>query len=124
MATGKEYRKITCSELKRGAVSDGFVPVSKAQVGNYSGPNKPCRYVALAVTPQNISEFEQDYHWFRLMKRGIDAGARRAAWWHKPGSLPVLKTDWADKPIMDVDKANRGPYTKMCGYFKYCLEVL
>jgi len=119
-----DYSK--CDALVESAKKDGLQPVTKDQVGDYSGPNVSCRYVALTIAgPQgNIS----DFHWFRLMRTEVEDTFnkdKKEVWYHKPGSNYVMKTDFNGKtiPKNGLEESNRGPYDIMCGYFKHCVLV-
>jgi hypothetical protein len=67
--------------------------------------------IALIVDP------ERDYHFLREDPDGY--------WSHKPGALPVKRTDASDRPIIRPDRAlflykeSKDPlmYTDFCGYF-------
>ena len=67
--------------------------------------------IALIVDPK------RDYHFLRQDPDGY--------WSHKPGALPVKRTDASDRPILRPDRAlfiykdSKDPlmYTDFCGYF-------
>jgi hypothetical protein len=67
--------------------------------------------IALIVDPK------RDYHFLRQDPDGY--------WSHKPGALPVKRTDASDRPILRPDRAlflyrgTKDPllYTDFCGYF-------
>lgn len=61
-----------CSGIVQSSISDGLIPVKSNEIGQYDGSLNTCHYVALAITAANASRWEQDFHWFRLMKPGVD----------------------------------------------------
>jgi hypothetical protein len=111
---------LTCAEAVQHSIADGLQMISKAEVGT----DETYRYVALVVAPY------QDYHWFRRLNPKIDFKhdledpntrhlvPNETVWWHKPGSEKLMKVDWSGNTIYDIETADRGNYTDVCGYFK------
>lgn len=87
---------LNCEGVSRAAVEDGL----KRMTNTCS----PCHHkVALVIAPGS------DYHWYRQ--------DQNAYWSHKPGVTPATNLDNSQNIITDLATANRGPYTKFCGYF-------
>jgi hypothetical protein len=109
-----------CTDVGRGAVSDGLKPVDCDSGCGCSGC---CHRVALAVslgTPTLWADasgdvYERplyDYHWYRLDRNGI--------WSHKPGGSLATNLDASGNLIRDPRTCNRGPYTTFCGCYCVC----
>lgn len=60
--------------------------------------------VALVVSP------DWDFHWYRRGDNGL--------WTHKNGSLPAKNVDESGNEIEDLEAADRGSYTELCGYYR------
>lgn len=100
-ASGKKYSQLNCSEVTRGAISDGL---SSKNCDEECGNN--CHKVALVIWPG------RDFHWYRLDGDGT--------WSHKPGSTPATNLDNSGNIITDPRNADRGLYTVFCGCFCVC----
>jgi hypothetical protein len=90
-----------CADAIAGATSDGLT----ASVAGAPCPGC-CHQTALVVWPN------RDYHWYRLDGSG--------QWSHKPGRTPATDRDNSGNVITNPETADRGPYTKFCGYFCAC----
>lgn len=100
-ASGKIYEDITCKDVVKAAKADlGLV---KTKYFGFSGKEDDS-LIALVVAPG------WDYHWYRRDDSGM--------WSHKPGGTPATTSDNANNEISDPEKADRGPYSEFCGYFK------
>ena len=88
------YSAITANEISSAAYRDGY-----RWPCDYANPNN--LMVALCIAP-NLP----DYHWYRLTSM---SGSAR--WTHKPGSTRATNLDNSGNYIVDLQTANRGPYT-------------
>jgi hypothetical protein len=101
--TGHMYTAIDCTEVGKGAQSDGLVPVN---CDGGCGCSDCHHQVALVIWPG------YDFHWYRRDRDG--------KWSHKPGATAARNTDNSGNLITDPRLANRGPYTVFCGC--YCVK--
>ncbi len=89
-----------CTDAVAGATADGLTPAA--------GPSCAgcCHAVALVVWPN------RDYHWYRRDADGT--------WSHKPGRTAATNVDNSSNVITDPTTADRGRYTRFCGFFCAC----
>lgn len=98
-AAGHQYTQLECGNVGPAAEADKLRRSDAADCGC----SDCCHTVALVMAPG------QDYHWYR---KGPDA-----RWSHKPGGTPATNLDNSGHEIVDPRNADRGPYTKFCGFF-------
>lgn len=101
--------KITCEQVKKSAEADG---IKCEKVTAKTDCGKGCWLVALVLQPAKNEKHSNDYHWYRK-----DADGN---WSHKPGKGKATQKDQKGKVITDPEKADRGIYTKFCGYCCVC----
>lgn len=101
--SGRVYDLISCENSGRwlgvvqAAINDGLIPVqSPDECGEL-------RTVALAIAPGI------DFHWYRREASGN--------WWHKVSQRKPTSLDEEGMLIRDLEKASRGIYRELCGYF-------
>jgi hypothetical protein len=115
-----------CKRVREGAIKDGLIPTANSTLGDYKGDKSKCHYLAAMV---GTYEFGSDYHWFRMMRPGIDK-VTEPLWFHKPGSTIPLTKDFSGKPIKFKDifypktKFDSGIYSQFCGLFLECGQKL
>lgn len=97
-AAGGQYTALTCAAVRPAAELDELIRYTKK---NISCP-KDGHLVALVVAPQ------WDFHWYRM--------GHNRKWTHKPGWGEVTHLDNSGDAISDPRTADRGPYTKFCGF--------
>lgn len=102
---GQMYTAITCPEMTRASLCDGL----HRRFDCFPPQEAPRYLVALVVAP---GPGFVDFHWFRKMREGF--------WGHKPGGTAVRNVDNSGHLILNPETANRGPYTRFCGYFYTC----
>jgi hypothetical protein len=96
-----EYLDLNCESVYSAASKDlGLVPAVPFD-HKYKTEET---LIALVVAPQ------YDFHWYRRDDNNL--------WSHKPGATEATRFDQSDAYILSPETADRGPYTKFCGYFK------
>jgi hypothetical protein len=111
-----------CDYLRTGAIKDGLINIPVKEFGKYDGENAKCHYIAGYVSTKI-----KDFHWYRLMRPGVD-NVDREIFFHKPGGYSIMTNDFGGKPIekygLFSPYFNPGPYDKFCGFFKVCGQKL
>jgi hypothetical protein len=120
-----------CEPTRSGVIKDGLKNITPRQFIMESAKDKKCRYIALYVSPKReIPGFYQDigdFHFYRLMKPGVDKNVREELWFHKVGEEPPRTSDFSGKKIKKFSlfspTFNAGNYTLFCGFFRLCENV-
>lgn len=100
-ASNADTDEYDCAHVIRAAAAD--LGVVRTKFFPFQGRQDDA-LIALVVRPG------YDYHWYR---RGPDN-----MWTHKMGGSPATDEDNKGQKISDPEKADRGPYTEFCGYFR------
>ena len=90
----------SCDAVVAGAKGDSGITATSF----LSSSNKKTTLMALVIAPG------RDYHWYRR-----DSNKR---WSHKPGQTSATNKDNSGRLISDPRNADRGIYTRFCGFFK------
>ena len=98
LASGAMYSRITCAEVRNGAIKDKLIHVPDA---DNKCPDEG-HLVALVVGK------DFDYHWYRKGRNGN--------WTHKPGGTEATKVDNSGDLITDPRTADRDGYTQFCTF--------
>jgi len=104
-ASGHVLNLYKCNEVTNASISDGLLKKEGSE------PLEICYHkVALFVCPGI------DYHWYRQDDN--------LQWSHKPGRSNAMNVDESGNIITDPRTANRGRYTKFCGFFWVCQQKI
>lgn len=100
---GKLFRAVSQDALYEGLVADGFLPVADC---NWKKLTIPSQHYLIACYYT-----KRDFLFYRFHKK-------EGLWYTKIGTDgPVTNRDFGGKPIRDVEKADRGPYAGVVGFF-------
>lgn len=100
-ASNSIFTDLSCEDVYGAASKD--LGLNPTKFYRFNG-KKDATLIALVVWPGN------DFHWYRRDDNGL--------WSHKIGSDPASNKDSSGKIIEDPVRADRGDYTRFCGYFK------
>ena len=97
----------TCDEVSAFSIEDGL----QIKLEDKTCPDS-CWAVALFIAPDG--PFGLTYHWYRQDSDGT--------WSHKYGKRPATNLDESTNIITDPTKADRGDFTRFCGYYSVCKD--